>query len=65
MFELFTSMIKEEWRIHSTVFGNMAFMFLPVLAFLLSIGLSISLPLFVLSFSLLTQPIAAFYLKFS
>ncbi|MBN2880819.1 hypothetical protein JXM83_02090 [Candidatus Woesearchaeota archaeon] len=51
MFELFTSMIKEEWRIHSTVFGNMAFMFLPVLAFLLSIGLSISLPLFVLLFS--------------
>ena len=33
MFELFTSMFKEEWRMHSTLFGSMNFALFPVLIF--------------------------------
>ncbi|MBN1431530.1 MAG: hypothetical protein JW931_02025 [Methanomicrobiaceae archaeon] len=33
MFTLFTSMFKEEWRMHSTLFGNLNFALFPVLIF--------------------------------
>jgi hypothetical protein len=33
MFELFTSMVKEEWRVHSTMFGNLSFALFPVMIF--------------------------------
>ena len=33
MFELFIGMMKEEWRIHSTIFGNLGFALFPVLIF--------------------------------
>jgi len=33
MFELFTAMFKEEWRVHSTMFGSMSFALFPVLIF--------------------------------
>jgi hypothetical protein len=33
MFELFTSMVKEEWRIHSTMFGSLSFALFPVMIF--------------------------------
>ncbi|NLO77308.1 MAG: hypothetical protein GX097_02270 [Methanomicrobiales archaeon] len=33
MFELLTSMFKEEWRMHSTMFGNLNFALFPVLIF--------------------------------
>jgi hypothetical protein len=33
MFELFTSMVKEEWRMHSTMFGSLSFAMFPVMIF--------------------------------
>ncbi len=33
MFELFTSMFKEEWRLHATLFGSLNFALFPVLIF--------------------------------
>ncbi|MDE4908003.1 hypothetical protein L0665_05195 [Methanogenium marinum] len=33
MFEMFTSMFKEEWRMHSTLFGSLNFALFPVLIF--------------------------------
>ena len=33
MFELFTSMVKEEWRVHSTMFGSLSFALFPVMIF--------------------------------
>lgn len=33
MFELFTGMMKEEWRIHSTIFGSLSFALFPVMIF--------------------------------
>jgi len=33
MFDLFTTMFKEEWRLHSTLFGSLNFALFPVLIF--------------------------------
>jgi len=33
MFELFTAMVKEEWRMHSTMFGSLSFALFPVMIF--------------------------------
>ena len=33
MFELFRDMVKEEWRIHSTMFGSISFALFPVMIF--------------------------------
>lgn len=33
MFELFVAMVKEEWRMHSTMFGSLSFALFPVMIF--------------------------------
>ncbi|MDO9325632.1 MAG: hypothetical protein Q7T80_11830 [Methanoregula sp.] len=33
MFELFVAMLKEEWRVHSTMFGSLSFAMFPVMIF--------------------------------
>jgi hypothetical protein len=33
MFELFMAMVKEEWRMHSTMFGSLSFAMFPVMIF--------------------------------
>ena len=33
MFELFIAMLKEEWRVHSTMFGSLSFALFPVMIF--------------------------------
>ncbi|MCU0629560.1 MAG: hypothetical protein MUF37_00165, partial [Methanoregulaceae archaeon] len=45
-FELFTSMMKEEWRLHSTMFGSISFALFPVLIFGIVFMSSFLLPLF-------------------
>jgi hypothetical protein len=45
MFELFTSMVKEEWRIHSTMFGSLSFALFPVLIFGIAFMGSFIIPL--------------------
>ena len=45
MFELFTSMVKEEWRVHSTMFGNLSFALFPVMIFGIAFMGSFLLPL--------------------
>ncbi|MDD4353289.1 MAG: hypothetical protein PHN56_02405 [Candidatus Nanoarchaeia archaeon] len=42
---MFWEMIKEEWRIHSTLFGNLIFALFPLLILALSFGLSLLYPL--------------------
>ena len=44
--ELFTSMMKEEWRLHSTLFGSLSFALFPVLIFGIVCMSSFLLPLF-------------------
>jgi hypothetical protein len=46
MFELFFAMVKEEWRLHSTIFGNLSFALFPVLIFWIALMGSFLLPLF-------------------
>jgi hypothetical protein len=45
MFELFTAMVKEEWRIHSTMFGSISFALFPVLIFGIAFMGSFIIPL--------------------
>jgi hypothetical protein len=45
MFELFTSMMKEEWRVHSTMFGSLSFALFPVMIFVIAFTGSIVIPL--------------------
>jgi len=45
MFELFLAMVKEEWRIHSTMFGSLAFALFPILIFWIAFMGSFLLPL--------------------
>jgi len=45
MFELFWAMMKEEWRLHSTMFGNISFALFPVLIFLITFMGSFLIPL--------------------
>lgn len=44
--ELFSSMMKEEWRLHSTMFGSLSFALFPVLIFGIVFMSSFLLPLF-------------------
>jgi hypothetical protein len=46
MFKLFTSMMKEEWRIHSTIFGSLSFALFPVMIFGIAFMGSFLIPLF-------------------
>jgi len=46
MFEILNKMIKEEWRMHSTMFGNLMFALFPVLLFAFAFAGSIFLPVF-------------------
>jgi len=45
VFELFTSMVKEEWRVHSTMFGSLSFALFPVMIFGIAFMGSFLLPL--------------------
>jgi hypothetical protein len=45
MIELFTSMVKEEWRVHSTMFGSLSFALFPVMIFGIAFMGSFLLPL--------------------
>ncbi len=46
MFEIFKSMLKEEWRMHSNLFGNNSFSLFPVFIFLFTFFVSLVLPVF-------------------
>ncbi len=46
MFKLFTNMMKEEWRVHSTMFGSLSFALFPVMIFGIAFMGSFLLPLF-------------------
>lgn len=46
MFDIFKSMIKEEWRMHSNLFGHNGFAFFPVFIFLFTFFVSLILPVF-------------------
>jgi hypothetical protein len=45
MFELFTAMVKEEWRVHSTMFGSLSFALFPVMIFGIAFMGSFLIPL--------------------
>ena len=45
MFELFTAMVKEEWRVHSTMFGSLSFALFPFLIFGIAFMGSFLIPL--------------------
>jgi len=45
MLELFVAMMKEEWRVHSTMFGSLSFALYPVLIFAIAFMGSFLLPL--------------------
>lgn len=46
MFEIFKSMLKEEWRMHSNLFGNTGFSLFPGFIFLFTFFVSLVLPVF-------------------
>ena len=46
MFDIFKSMLKEEWRMHSSLFGNNGFSLFPVFIFLFTFFASLVLPIF-------------------
>lgn len=45
MFELFVAMVKEEWRVHSTMFGSLSFALFPILLFWIAFMGSFLIPL--------------------
>jgi hypothetical protein len=45
MFELFMNMVKEEWRVHSTMFGSLSFALFPVMIFGIAFMGSFLIPL--------------------
>jgi len=45
MFELFIAMVKEEWRMHSTMFGSLSFALFPVMIFGIAFMGSFLIPL--------------------
>ncbi len=45
MLELFKSMMKEEWRIHSSMFGGLMFALFPILLAVITFSFSIMLPI--------------------
>ena len=46
MFDIFKSMMKEEWRMHSSLFGHSGFALFPVFIFLFTFFVSLVLPVF-------------------
>jgi hypothetical protein len=46
MFDIFKYMIKEEWRMHSNIFGSIGFAIFPFFIFLFTFFISLSLPVF-------------------
>ena len=44
--DLFSAMMKEEWRIHATIFGSAGFAFFPVVVAIFAFAGSLALPLF-------------------
>lgn len=46
MFDIFKSMLKEEWRMHSSLFGNKGFSLFPVFIFFFTFFVSLVLPIF-------------------
>ncbi len=46
MFDIFKSMIKEEWRMHSNLFGSGGFALFPVFIFVFTFFVSLVLPVF-------------------
>lgn len=46
MFEILKSMVKEEWRLHSSIFGSVMFGLFPVLIAAFTFGFSVFIPLF-------------------
>jgi hypothetical protein len=46
MFDIFKSMIKEEWRMHSSLFGHSGFALFPIFIFLFTFFVSLVLPVF-------------------
>jgi hypothetical protein len=48
MLEIFKSMVKEEWRIHSCMFGGFMFAMFPVLLTIITFLFSLTLPIFTL-----------------
>ncbi|MDD1696019.1 MAG: hypothetical protein LUQ54_03890, partial [Methanoregula sp.] len=46
MVKLFTNMMKEEWRIHSTIFGSLSFALFPVMIFGIAFMGSFLIPIF-------------------
>jgi hypothetical protein len=46
MFEILKSMVKEEWRVHSSIFGSGMFAMFPVLIALFTFGFSFFMPMF-------------------
>ncbi|MDK2863358.1 MAG: hypothetical protein PWQ46_1068, partial [Methanomicrobiaceae archaeon] len=44
--ELFVAMMKEEWRIHSTIFGNLGFALFPAVIAVFAFLGSLTLPIF-------------------
>jgi hypothetical protein len=45
MFDLFVAMVKEEWRVHSTMFGSLSFALFPFLIFGIAFMGSFLIPL--------------------
>jgi hypothetical protein len=46
MFDIFKNMVKEEWRMHSSLFGHRGFALFPVFIFLFTFFVSLVLPVF-------------------
>ncbi|MDQ1275165.1 MAG: hypothetical protein QG610_738 [Euryarchaeota archaeon] len=46
MFDIFKTMVKEEWRMHSSLFGHSGFALFPVFIFLFTFFVSLVLPVF-------------------
>jgi len=46
MFDIFKNMVKEEWRMHSSLFGHSGFALFPVFIFLFTFFVSLVLPVF-------------------
>jgi hypothetical protein len=63
MLALFKNMMKEEWRIHSTLFGSLLFFLFPFVIFLLVILTYFSLP-FLQSFLSMAMVIASLHFMF-
>ena len=63
MLSTFEAMLKEEWRMHSLLFGNKNFSFFPVIVLVLSFIGSMMLPFYLLLMSL-TQMMSVIHLAF-